>query len=102
MGRDEGAARLTVYSCLDGCGQKDLPCTKETYLSDRKHGFRGKHQAAFCCRLDSATKYASRGDCEAGKADVYVEILGGQGGAPLVVSFPLFFSRKEKRGPAAA
>ena len=66
--------QLTVCSCSDGCGQEDFPRTHETYLSGRELNFRGEHQAAFCCRLSIAIRYASRGNCGLGKADVYVDL----------------------------
>ena len=66
--------QLTVCSCSDGCGQEDFPRTHETYLSGREHNFQGKHQAAFPCRLNIAIRYASWGNCEDGKADVYVDL----------------------------
>ena len=35
-----------------------LPRTQETYLSGRELNYRGKHQAAFPCRLNIAIRYA--------------------------------------------
>ena len=98
MGREEGALRLTVCSCPDGSGQKDFPRTKETYLSGRELNFRGKHQAAFCCRLNKATKYASLGNCALGKADVYVDLLGVKGRKPLSFLSPFSFREKKSGG----
>ena len=90
--------RLIFCSCQYGSGQEDFPRIKETYLSDRKHDFRGEHQAAFSCRLNKATKYVSRGDCALGKADVYVDLLGVKGRKPLSFLSPFSFREKKSGG----
>ena len=90
--------RLIFCSCQHGSGQEDLPRTQETYLSGREHNFRGKHQAAFPCRLNKATKYASRGNCALGKADVYVDPLGVKGRKPLSFLSPFSFREKKSGG----
>ena len=65
--------------------------------------FGGKHQAAFPCRLNKATKYAFLGNCEDGKADVYVDLLGVKGRKPLSFLSPFSFREKKSGGgPAAA
>ena len=74
MGREEGALQPTFCSCQVGSSQEDFLRAQETYLSGREHNFRGKHQAAFPCRLNKATKYASLGNCALGESDVYVDL----------------------------